>query len=416
MNKIIFFRQVFPVLLLFTYSIANAQFTPQQNEQLGNALGEMFGEISNASKEGRANKLYRQKEAMLHLTSALNSIENDNIKDAAKESGIAIKYYPKYSIPYLISAYGAVEEGDFLQSNRMLKFYSKRRNKKINNSLNGYIPIDFTEEIIKKSNVGFSKLTKKYLRKRYKQESWLNQTVEIFIAPSADFFNDNDNFGTVNYWGGSSLSFPSVVSDNNVSIVYKKYFWFNRANSFPDFNNNFGIVINGGVNTNISLPSDDYGATFPKNLSVFVAPGFHLKRFYIVPIRISYSKVFNYSEKSPIYIIPNPEIRFYPNFLNPLAQDGRKVANNSEVGGYLFFKIPYTYFYGETGNDSYKQEKIELLVGFAGVSGKRNGITGSVGLGYGTNSIEQYVSMSNNSFSLWGSYYKLEVSVGIRIF
>lgn len=63
------------------------------------------------------------------------------------------------------------------------------------------------------------------LNERFNKEPWLNSSFEVRFLPSVNIFGDGAG-GVINYNANRPINdFPEFVSDNNISVVYNKYFW-----------------------------------------------------------------------------------------------------------------------------------------------------------------------------------------------
>lgn len=412
------------ILLLLISTILKAQ-QPSSND-VGKAVGIFATQISNSTKELKTAKLQRQQFSISKLHEALSNLENDKLIEAYSKGEEAMVSFPKYSLSYLIMAYVALQKGDFLNSNRLLNLYSKYAKKRYNKDLAINVPKEFIDIVKANSDKGIAKLSSQDLKKQYRNEPWLNNSLELQLLPSALIVSDGA-VGYINSNGNTPITdFPEFVSDNNISLIYKKYLWLNKKNSLPYSNNNIGICFNVGVDLNLIYPKD----YFPLNYKFFVTPGLFIHKIYLSPGQFRYYKISNYSQEYTGYsgnsypslgFLLNPEIRWYPGVLNAYATDmtklSREIKSSAKFSfGYLFLKLQQDFISGANSkNETYSRERDALLFGFSGFAGKNR--TTEFGCFFGPGSIN-HIDQDNatTTKSISGDYWKVGFTISKRIF
>lgn len=383
---------------------------------LGHATGMLAGAISNSIKEGQTSKMWRQKQSIQLLQGAVQELGEARYGNAFDQAEQAMVYYPKYSLSYLVMAYTALQNGDFVNSNRMLQLYNKYNRKAYNRNLNITVPGEFVDMVKEKSEKGFASLTPGTKATQYSKEPWLNNTLGVKLTASALFLSEE----AARYTGAGSQKYdgvPQIVSDNTISLLYTHNFWFSRGRSLPFTNNNFGLSLTGGVDVNLDFPN----TYFPGSYKVHLTPGVFLNKVYFSPVQLRYQRPLGYQQRNDNVDVASagavfsPEVRWYLGVLNAYATDMRRLPqstrSNGKFGfGYLLFRLGHEMFAGykanaSNGSDYYDEERIDFMFGFSGYAGKRR--TTEFGFIVGPGGI-------NNPF-VDGDYWRVGLSITKRI-
>ena len=388
----------------------------------GKAVGMMYNELSNSMKEAKATKLANQQAAISTLKSALDNLEKGNIDEAYSLAENAMVSYPKYTLSYLIMAYAAVEKGDYLNSNRMMNLYSRYRKKDYNKNLNSNVPEEFVTLVMKESEEGKSKLSNADLVRKYKTEPWLNNSLELQLMPSALIYGEDTYVNTIDT---NAEGVPEFANENNIALVYKKYFWLNKKGALPYTNNNVGICLNVGANLNFVFP-DTY---YPLNYKVFLRPGLFINKFYISPGEFRYFKIPDYpnqyngyegnSYASPGFLI-SPEFRLFPGVLNAYATDMKKLSPSLKSSGkfafgYVSLKYKFEKISGSASEElKYTRYREEILLGFGGYAGKRRTLDFGMEFGIG-DLVDMEESKGIVDNEVIGNYWKIGFVISKRI-
>ncbi|MBC9929766.1 hypothetical protein [Chitinophaga qingshengii] len=405
------------LLLALTFTAGSLPLWAQLSyNDVGRAAGMFAGEISNSIKEGQTNKMLRQKQSLQLLQGAVKELGEARYDNAFGQAEQAMIQYPKYSLSYLVMAYTALQNDDYVNSNRMLQLYHKYNRKAYNRNLNLTVPGEFVQMVKEKNEKGFASLSQESKTKQYSKEPWLNNSLVIKLTASALFLSDEASrytgYGTQKY-----DAIPEIISDNTLSLLYTRNFWFSRGRSLPFTNNNFGLSLTGGVDVNLDFPN----TYFPGSYKAHITPGLFMNKVYFSPGQLRYQRPLGYQQRNDntdiasAGVIFSPEVRWYLGVLNAYATDMRQLSQATRSSGkfgfgYLLFRLGHELYAGykanaSNGQDYYKEERVEFMFGFSGYAGKRR--TTEFGFIAGPGGI-------NNPFAD-GDYWRVGLSISKRI-
>jgi hypothetical protein len=398
----------------------------QSDYAIGNTIGVFTGMMSNSIKEVKIDKLKRQNESTQILHQALQSLKNDSLNQAYDLAEKAMLIYPGSSTAYLIMAYTALKNNDYLNSNRMLMVYDRYAKKKFNKNLSSEIPPDFISYLKEKSSKGLAALSTADLKSKFKKEPWLNGAMWLQLKPSYMILAN-----TFSGYEDNKEIFPDDPVHNDVSLSYRRNFWLARKNSLPYVNNNIGFSLEVGVNGNFSIPNQ----YFFNNYKIYLTPGVFLNKVFFSPGQIRHHRAQGYNKENTrefglfgrtAYLIA-PEIRWYFGVLNAYSTDIKKLSpdmkSNAKFGftSYVFFKYNVDRFTGENNNNqTYLFERDEILVGMNTLVGKNKAT--EFGCFFGPGGVlklqkTHYIDDNTvKSMSVMGDYFRIGFSFSKRLF